>query len=127
MKAFDYAYNSELFDYIYPICRALEDGDRLVVNVKERNRKKLGLNYTYNDNNEFTAGVILELNNYLQRNSKLLINLQLGNITEVDLDYVKNFGRILGVYFRIFPYYKETDSIPITEIMRKLTASDPDK
>lgn len=108
IKAFEYAYNSELFDFIYPSLETMDDGYRLFVNVKERNRKKLGLNYSYNDNNDFTAGMVLELNNYLQRNSKLLFNLQLGNVTEVELDYVKNFGRILGIYFRIFPYYKET-------------------
>jgi len=107
LRAFKKAYNSELFDYIFPIINKTDDGLKLIVTVKERNRKKLGVNYTYNGNNEFVAGLILELNNYIQRNSKLLLNLQLGNITEVDLDYVKNFGRTLGIYFRLFPYYKE--------------------
>ncbi len=106
-QAFRDAYNSELFDLIYPRIEHTEEGSKLIVKVKERNRKKLGINYTYNDNNEFTAGLTLELNNYLQRNSKLLFNLRLGNITELDLDYVKNFGRMLGIYFRVFPYYIE--------------------
>ncbi|KQC11975.1 MAG: hypothetical protein APR54_10275 [Candidatus Cloacimonas sp. SDB] len=107
LAAFERAYNVELFDYIYPRFEEQTDGKKLIVKLKERNRKKLGINYTYNDRNQFVAGIILELNNYIQRNSKLLFNLQLGNITEVDLDYVKNFGRTMGVYFRLFPHFRE--------------------
>jgi NTE family protein len=121
-RAFKYAYNSELFDCIYPKLVQQEDGLKLIIKVKERNRKKLGLNYTYNDNNEFVAGVILELNNYLQRNSKLLFNVQLGNITEIDLDYVKNFGRMLGIYFRIFPHYRETRLYSYNEDHEKINS-----
>jgi len=49
----------------------------------------------------------LELNNYLQHNSKLLVNAQIGDKNELNVDYVKNFGKHLGIYFRVFPYAKE--------------------
>jgi len=121
-EAFNQAYNSELFDYIYPKIRENEKGSQLLITVKERNRKKLGINYTYNDQNEFTAGFILELNNYLQRNSKLLVSLKLGNVTELDLDYVKNFGNVMGVYFRLFPYFRENRVFSYNEDHEKVNS-----
>jgi outer membrane protein assembly factor BamA len=45
--------------------------------------------------------------NAIQRNSKLLANLQVGSRNECNVDYVKNFGNQWGIYFRLFPYIKE--------------------
>jgi NTE family protein len=102
------AYNSNLFTYIYPVIEETENDYKLTVKVEERDRKKLGFNLSYNNENELVAGVTLELNNMLQKNSKLLLNVQAGSRNEADLDYVKNFGKHWGVYFRLFPYIKES-------------------
>ncbi len=102
------AYNSNLFTYIYPVIEEAENDYKLTIKVEERNRKKLGFSLSYNNENELVAGVTLELNNMLQSNSKLLFNVQAGLRNEVDLDYVKNFGKHWGIYFRLFPYIKES-------------------
>ncbi|MBN1327037.1 MAG: patatin-like phospholipase family protein, partial [Candidatus Cloacimonetes bacterium] len=106
-QAVNKVFNSDLFSYVYPVLSELDDDYTLTVKVKEKNRKHVALSFTYNNNNEFVSGVTLDCNNYLQRNSKLLFNLKLGNETEVNLDYVKNFGKNWGIYFRLFPYFKE--------------------
>lgn len=101
------AYNSQLFKYIYPVIN-IEDGKQeLVIKVKERPRKKLGISLSSKNDQEAVVSLTLELNNYIQRNSKLLMNAQIGDKNELNLDYVKNFGKHWGVYFRIFPYLKE--------------------
>ncbi len=102
------AYNSNLFTYIYPVIEEIENDYKLTIKVEERNRKKLGFSLSYNNENELVARVTLELNNMLQRNSKLLLNVQAGSHNEADLDYVKNFGKHWGIYFRLFPYIKES-------------------
>ena len=102
------AYNSNLFTYIYPVIEEAENDYKLTIKVEERNRKKLSFSLSYNNENELVAGVTLELNNMLQSNSKLLFNVQAGLRNEVDLDYVKNFGKYWGIYFRLFPYIKES-------------------
>jgi NTE family protein len=107
LKAFKHAFNSELFLIIYPKIEFINGSYILVIKVKEKNRKHLSLNFSYNNNNEFVGGITVELNNYIQRNSKMLFNLQLGNKTEINIDYVKNFGKHWGIYFRIFPHMKE--------------------
>ena len=101
------AYNSDLFTHIYPVIKEADNNYKLTIKVEERNRKKLGFSLSYNNENELVAGVTLEMNNMLQRNSKLLINVQAGSHNEADLDYVKNFGKHWGIYFRVFPYIKE--------------------
>ena len=105
--AFESAYNSQLFTEIYPVVSRKNNKNILTIKVKEKYRKRLGLNLSYNNNNDVVVGITLNLNNYLQRNSKLLLNLKTGAKNEVNLDYVKNFGRNLGIYYRTFPYLKE--------------------
>ncbi len=107
-KAFSIAYNMNLFEYLYPVIEEYGTGKYgLTIKVKEKNRKKLGIDFSYNEENEFGAGITLILDNYLQRNSKLIANAQVGENTQLNLDYVKNFGRLFGVYFRLFPNYQE--------------------
>ncbi len=101
------AYNSDLFQYIYPIITKNEDRYILNLNVKEKERLKLAVGFSYNNENEFITSFTIDLNNYLQKNSRLLMNVLLGSRSEVNLDYVKNFGKLWGVYFRVFPYFKE--------------------
>ncbi|MBN2461619.1 MAG: patatin-like phospholipase family protein [Candidatus Cloacimonetes bacterium] len=113
-------FNSNLFEYVYPTLVPSGLGYQLDVHVKEKNRKHLALSFSYNEENEFIAGVTVELNNYLQRNSKMLCNLKLGNITEINLDYVKNFGKTWGIYFRLFPYLKEFRLVTYNEDHEKM-------
>jgi hypothetical protein len=72
------------------------------------------------------AGLVLSLDNYLLKNSRLLGELKLGGRNEFNLDYVKNFGEQWGAYYRLFPYVTEktiynyrdhykTDSVKSTE------------
>ncbi|MCK4655216.1 MAG: patatin-like phospholipase family protein, partial [Candidatus Cloacimonetes bacterium] len=107
VNAIEEAFNSELFTIIYPVIK--QSGTDYILNiiVEEKDRKQLGFSLSYNDNNEIVVGLTLDLNNIIQRNSKLLLNLQLGDKQEVNLDYVKNFGKQWGIYFRIFPYISE--------------------
>jgi len=107
VEAIKMAYNSNLFSYIYPVLHPSEKGLDLYIYLREKNRKHLALSFSYNNENEFVAGCTFEFNNFIQKYSKLLLNFKLGNKTEANLDYVKNFGKHWGVYFRLFPYYKE--------------------
>ncbi|MCF7858399.1 MAG: patatin-like phospholipase family protein [Candidatus Cloacimonetes bacterium] len=107
LRAIDSAYNSQLFRYIYPVVNLAEEQYQLILKVKEKSRKRLGLAFFSNTHEEVAIGLTLELNNYLQHNSKLLFNTVVGKKNEVNLDYVKNFGKHWGVYYRIFPYVKE--------------------
>ena len=103
---FDRAFHSRLFEYIYPVLIPIDNGYHLSIRLKENERRKLGLNARYNNTDELTIGGSLEYTNYLQRNSKLIVNVDLGGIQEVNVDYVKNFGKLWGVYFRVFPYLR---------------------
>ncbi len=107
IRAIKHAYNSELFSFIYPVIKEKDDQYELIIKVVEKDRKRYGINLNYNNNNEIVAGLTLDLNNVLQKNSKFICNLQLGTRHELNLDYVKNFGKHWGVYFRIFPYLRE--------------------
>ena len=107
LQAIKHAYNSELFTFIYPVIREKDGKYELIIKVVEKDRKRYGVNLNYNNNNEIVAGLTLDLTNVLQKNSKLICNLQVGARHELNLDYVKNFGKHWGVYFRIFPYLKE--------------------
>jgi NTE family protein len=106
-KAISKAYNSDLFKYIYPVINKDEDRYFLSIFLEERERIKYGFDFTYNDKKEMSAGVTIDFNNIIQKNSKLLLNIQLGDQQELNLDYVKNFGKFWGVYFRVFPNLKE--------------------
>ena len=101
------AYNSQFFKYLYPVINYVNEEYELILKVKERNRKRLGFALSSNTDQEVVVGLTLELNNYIQHNSKLLINAQIGDKNELNVDYVKNFGKHWGIYFRAFPYIKE--------------------
>lgn len=101
------AWNSQAFHTVYPVLRPGADGYVLEVNVRERERRLLALNFTYSTEEALNAGSVLALNNLLMKNSTLLASLTLGGRTELNLDYVKNFGELWGAYFRLFPYLTE--------------------
>ena len=101
------AYYSKLFTVIYPTIDQKDGKYYLKIHVRERNRKQLGVSLTYNESKEIVAGLSWEFNNYLQKNSKLIFNVQFGDRHAINLDYVKNFGKHWGIYFRIFPYLRE--------------------
>jgi len=107
MDAFYLAWASDLFDQIYPRISETNGQYILTIVVKEKEGRRLGVNLTYNNYNGLVAGNVLEFNNIIQKNSKLLINTQLGGRHALDIDYVKNFGKHFGIYFRLFPYVKE--------------------
>jgi NTE family protein len=107
LQAVQGAYNSQLFKYIYPVIEHINDEYELILKVKERNRKRLGFSLSSITDQEVVIGLTLELNNLVQHNSKLLVNAQIGDKNELNVDYVKNFGKHWGIYFRTFPYVKE--------------------
>lgn len=107
LKAVKGAYNSQYFKYIYPVISYINNEYELILKVKERNRKRLGFALSSSTDQEVVVGLTLELNNYIQHNSKLLVNAQIGDKNELNVDYVKNFGKHWGIYFRAFPYAKE--------------------
>ncbi len=101
------AWNLQLFHYIYPII-VLEDGQwHLIVYLKERERKHLATNITYTSEDDLAAGVVLAMNNYFGKNSKLLVEAKVGGKNEVNVDFVKNFGELWGIYYRLFTYLNE--------------------
>lgn len=122
-KVFAIAYNMNLFELLYPTIDQIQPGKfHLIVNVKEKNRKRMGLGFSYNEENEFSAGFTLELSNYVQKNSKLLFNVKAGENTQVNLDYVKNFGRLFGIYFRLFPNFQEKTIYSYNEDHEKMNS-----
>lgn len=101
-------WNTQFFQVIYPTLEPLDaDSYRLVIHVKERANKLLSLNLSYNSDVKLTASGILRFNNVLLKNSTLLAELRLGGENELNIDYVKNFGEMWGVYYRVFPYINE--------------------
>ncbi|HPH71413.1 MAG: patatin-like phospholipase family protein [Candidatus Cloacimonetes bacterium] len=126
-KACINAWNSQSFKTIYPVLEKRNDDKyNLLVYVKEREHKHLAVNLVYNNDEQLMAGLVLSLDNYLLKNSRLLGELKLGGRNEFNLDYVKNFGEQWGAYYRLFPYVTEktiynyrdhykTDSVKSTE------------
>jgi NTE family protein len=106
MSAFSGAYATELFDLIYPNIYQTGDSYELIVNVKEKERKHLGVNFIYNQHDHFVAGIIIRMKNELLLNSNLLVNFQFGGKYALDIDYTKAFLRDQTVYYRLFPYIK---------------------
>ncbi len=102
------AWNSQVFKTIYPVLKKTED-DRydLIIYIQERERKYMAVNLVYNSEEKLMAGLVLSLDNYLLRNSRLLAELKLGGRNEFSVDYVKNFGEQWGAYYRLFPYVGE--------------------
>lgn len=102
------AWNSQFFLAVYPILQVLgEERYHLNIQVSERANKTLNLNLVYNNDVKLTASGILRLNNLVLKNSILLAELQLGGKNELNIDYVKNFGELWGIYYRVFPYVNE--------------------
>jgi len=102
------AWNSQFFRLIYPVLDYQgEDSYTLRIFVKEMANMTLTLNNAYNSDVKLTSGAILRLNNTLLKNSILLAELQLGGKNELNIDYVKNFGELWGIYYRVFPYVNE--------------------
>lgn len=107
LMAFREAYNFDLFSFIYPVIDQANDSYILIIKLLERKRSRYGLDISYNEADDIAVGITLEMNNVLQKNSKLMLNMQVGDNKELNLDYVKNFGKHWGVYFHLFPYLKE--------------------
>ncbi|MDZ4121683.1 MAG: patatin-like phospholipase family protein, partial [Candidatus Cloacimonadaceae bacterium] len=101
------AWNLQLFHYIYPVLEPVENGFRLIIHVKERERKNLAPNIYYSSEDNLVAGIVLSLQNYLARNSQLLTEIKIGGKNELNIDYVRNFGDYWGIYYRLFPYVNE--------------------
>jgi predicted acylesterase/phospholipase RssA len=104
---FQQAWNSQLFDIIYPLLVPDDHSYMLVAVVKERERKYLSLNFSYDNDNEFVAGTVLSLHNFYMRNSHIFAEVKLGGKHELNIDLVKNFGEAYGIYYRLFPYINE--------------------
>lgn len=101
------AWNSQLFSVLYPVLEPDGNGYRLIVHTEERERGHLILNSSYTTEEDLNVGAILSLDNIVLKNSRLQAGFTLGGRTEVNLDYVKNFGEFWGSYFRLFPYLSE--------------------
>ncbi len=101
------AYNSDLFEKVYPVISESAEGFKLTLKVKEKPRNRLGISIRYNDRDDLILGGVLEMRNFLGNNSNLMLGMSIGGQREFLVDYVKNFGREFGVYFRLFPYVNE--------------------
>ncbi|MGC9362922.1 MAG: patatin-like phospholipase family protein, partial [Candidatus Syntrophosphaera sp.] len=75
--------------------------------MSERERKNLALNLSYTTEEELNVGAVLSVNNLILKNSRLLAGFTLGGRTELNFDFVKNFGELWGAYFRIYPWLSE--------------------
>jgi len=107
LQKMEEAYHSQLFDMIYPVIVPDSVGYYLTVKTQETRPGSLSLNLSYNNTDDFIMGAVFSLNNVLLKNSRLLVDLKLGGKHELNVDYVKNFGKYWGIYFRIFPYLNE--------------------
>ena len=110
VKAFKRAYNSDLFQMIYPVIKKNGDDYSLIIKVLEKYRSFLKLNLSYNTVNNISARIVSDHKNIIQPNSRLLTCLEISENTNFCIDYVKNFGRKYGLYYHLFPYVNE---IPI--------------
>ena len=116
-------YNSNLFRFVYPTIDQTEDGYILTIKVTEKPRNKFGINIRYNDRDDLILGGVVEMRNYISNNSNLMIGVSIGGQRELLFDYVKNFGREWGVYFRIFPYLNEHTLYFYNENQEKIYSS----
>lgn len=107
LSGINHAWNSQLFDTIYPTLHKYDEKYTLVIHVKEKERKNLTLNVSYDRDNDLVAGSVFSLHNFYLKNSHLFAELKLGGKHEFNLDIVKNFGEYFGIYYRIFPYINE--------------------
>ncbi len=104
--------SSQYFVTVYPILLPYgtepSEGYKLVIYVKERERRQLALNLAYTSEEELNVSGVLSLNNLLLKNSNFHAGLTLGGRTDLNLDYVKNFGESWGAYFRLYPWLSES-------------------
>ena len=105
--AFQRAYSTELFDQIYPNIIKQNNSYHLLVNVKEKERRNLGINLIYNEHDNLVLGLVLSMRNIFLNNSNLILNVQVGGKNNLDIDYTKIFSRKPFLYYRLFPYIKE--------------------
>jgi NTE family protein len=107
LKGINSAYHSDLFEVVYPVIRSEDDDYHLIVKVRERPRAKVGLNLRYNETDQAIIGIIVEMRNKFGTNSSFLVGFSAGGQRELLVDYVKNYGREFGAYYRLFPYINE--------------------
>lgn len=106
-QAFENAYNSDLFQLIYPVIEREDDRYVLMVKVKEKMRSYLKINPLYNLDDDISLLILGDFRNLLQSDSRLLCGFTVGENNQACLDYVKNFGDDYGFYFHLFPYLTE--------------------
>ena len=108
LRAFKNAFASELFDQIYPNIKKTDTDEYiLAVILRERERKHIAINMTYNEHDQFTAGTIIRMRNVLLKESDMWLNIQAGGVFAVEMDYSKAFLKDNNVYYRLFPYFRE--------------------
>lgn len=101
-------WNSDYFNMVYPELVPDGEGSYLLrMHVQEKKNRRLVLNNSYNEQDKLMVSLIFISNNELLKNSKLMLQLGLGGRNELNLDYVKNFGELWGVYYRIFGFVNE--------------------
>jgi len=105
-QAFKRAYSTELFTKIYPHIQKNGDEYHLIVLVQERERRKLGLNISYNQLDNLTFSALINMRNVLLNNSNLWLNFQAGEKNALEADYTKYFVSKSTLYYRIFPYIR---------------------
>lgn len=116
------AWHSQMFHTIYPVIATEGETYKLRLFVKERTRRQLGIQLSYSSEEGPLAGGILKLNNILLKNSILQAALTMGGKTEVNLDYVKNFGELWGSYFRVYSYFSENRRYYYDESFNKVAS-----
>ncbi|MFO7896147.1 MAG: patatin-like phospholipase family protein [Candidatus Cloacimonadales bacterium] len=109
-QAIEKAYNSLRFATIYPVVYSEAKQNILCLYVQETNDKRLGMAVAYSNHQQLVVSATLEMNNVLQRNSKFLLNLKQAGKKELNLDYVKNYGKFYGAYYRIFAFLREYET-----------------
>ena len=110
ITAFRHAYNTDLFQMIYPVIKKVDDEYYLIVKVVEKHRSYVNMNLSYNTTDNITMRLLSDHKNIIQPNSRLIGSLEIGKNNKFCLDYIKNFGNDYGFYYHLFPYISE---IPI--------------
>lgn len=101
-------WNSDYFHVVYPELVPADDGSYLLnIHVQEKKNRRMVLSNSYNEQDKLMVSLIFMSHNEIFKNSKFLLQLGLGGRNELNADYVKNFGELWGVYYRIFAYVNE--------------------
>ncbi len=113
-------FNSQLFDYVYPVIN--QNGETYCVKIicKEAHRRRVGLNLNYNENDHLSLGIVWQHDNLFLKNSKFIGAASIGGQREFSADFTKNFGRIWGGYYRFQPYIKESKHYSYDDEHRKV-------